>query len=180
MDRRNVRRSTANVREMCIFAMLGSLMFASKILMESLPNIHLVGMLTVTYTVVYRNRALVPLYIYVMLDGLFGGFSFWWLPYTYIWTLLWGTTMLLPKRMPYKVKVVVYSLICALHGFAFGALYAPVQALIFKLNFEQTVAWIIAGLPYDLIHGLSNLGLGLLIVPLSELLTKLSYGNKLK
>ena len=180
MDRRNVRRSTANVREMCIFAMLGSLMFASKILMESLPNIHLVGMLTVTYTVVYRNRALVPLYIYVMLDGLFGGFSFWWLPYTYIWTLLWGATMLLPKRMPYKVKVVVYSLICALHGFAFGTLYAPVQALIFKLNFEQTVAWIIAGLPYDLIHGLSNLGLGLLIVPLSELLTKLSYGNKLK
>ena len=160
--------------------MLGSLMFESKILMESLPNIHLVGMLTVTYTVVYRKRALVPIYIYVMLDGLFAGFSFWWLPYTYIWTLLWGITMLLPKRMPNKVKVVVYSLICAFHGFVFGVLYAPVQALLFGLNFEQTVAWIIAGLPYDMIHGFSNLGLGLLIVPLSELITKLSYGNKLK
>lgn len=168
------------MRDICVFAMLGALMFASKKIMEVLPNIHLLGLLTVTYTVVYRKRALVPIYLYVMLEGLFSGFNFWWLPYTYIWTLLWAITMILPRNMPKKLKYIVYSMICALHGFAFGTLYAPAQALMFGLNFKQTVAWIIAGLPYDMIHGFSNLGLGLLAVPLAELLEKLSHRSHVK
>ena len=171
------RTNTVNIREMCIFAMLGAVMFASKVIMEALPNIHLLGVLTVTYTVVYRRRALVPIYLYVVLNGLFAGFNFWWLPYTYIWTILWAITMILPRRMPKKLACVVYCVLCALHGFAFGTLYAPAQALMFGLNFEQTIAWIIAGLPYDFIHGISNLGLGLLVLPLSELLEKLSKGR---
>ena len=154
--------------------MLGAIMFASKVIMEALPNIHLLGMLTVTYTVVYRKKALIPIYVYVMLNGLFAGFNLWWLPYTYIWTILWGIAMLLPRKMPKRVAYIVYSVICALHGFAYGTLYAPAQALMFGLNFEQTVAWIIAGIPFDLIHGFSNLGLGFLVVPLAELLTRLS------
>ena len=32
--------------ELAIFPMLGAIMFCSKILMEALPNIHIVGMLT--------------------------------------------------------------------------------------------------------------------------------------
>lgn len=175
MARDNLRRGSVDVREMCIFAMLGAVMFASKVIMEALPNIHLLGMLTVTYTLVYRNKALIPIYLYVILDGLFSGFNLWWMPYTYIWTILWGITMLLPRKMPKKCAYAVYSLVCALHGFAFGTLYAPAQALMFGLNFEQTVAWIISGIPFDLIHGFSNLGLGFLVVPLSELLDRLSH-----
>ena len=149
-------------------------MFASKIVMEGLPNIHLLGVLTIVYTIVYRKKALIPIYVYVMLNGLFAGFNFWWLPYTYIWTLLWGATMLLPSKMPRKVSIIVYSAICSLHGFLYGILYAPAQALMFGLNFKQAVAWVIAGFPFDIIHGVSNLALGLLIVPLSEILSKLS------
>ena len=56
-------------RDMVIFAMLGTLMFCSKIAMETLPNVHLLGMLTMVYTIVYRYRALIPVYIYVILVG---------------------------------------------------------------------------------------------------------------
>ena len=154
--------------------MLGTLMYCSKVIMSVLPNIHLLGMLTMTYTVVYRAKALIPIYIYVMLDGLFSGFNFWWLPYLYIWTILWAITMRLPKKMPLKIAAIVYPIICALHGFAFGTLYAPAQALMFGLNFEQTVAWIIAGIPFDVIHGVSNIFTGMLVIPFSELMKKLS------
>ena len=177
MNRNFVRQGSLDVREMCIFAMLGSVMFASKVIMEALPNIHLLGMLTITYTLVYRKKALIPIYLYVVLNGLFAGFNLWWLPYTYIWTILWGITMLLPQNMPRKMQFIIYPIICAIHGFAFGTLYAPAQALMFGLNLRQTFAWIISGLPFDLIHGFSNLGLGFLIVPLSNLLRKLSSKN---
>ena len=161
---------------MVIFAMLGTLMFCSKIILEVLPNIHLLGMLTIVYTVVYRKKALIPIYIYVFMNGLFAGFNMWWVPYLYIWTLLWGATMLLPKHMPKGVAAVVYPLLCALHGILFGVLYAPAQAVMFGLNFEQMLAWIAAGLPFDLLHSAGNFAAGLLILPLSELLRRLDRG----
>jgi energy-coupling factor transport system substrate-specific component len=169
------RNSQLNqVREMCIFAMLGTLMFCSKIIMEVLPNIHLLGMLTMVYTIVYRKKALIPIYIYVLLNGLFAGFSVWWIPYLYLWTVLWAVTMLLPRKMSKKAACIVYPIVCSLHGFAFGILYAPAQALFFGLDFEKTVAWILSGAPFDVVHGIGNLIAGLLVVPLSEMLKKLT------
>ena len=146
--------------------MLGALMYMSKWLMEFLPNIHLIGVFIVAITVVYRKKALYPIYIFVLVTGLLGGFSTWWVPYIYIWTVLWGATMLLPKNMPKKIAPIVYMVVCSLHGFLYGILYAPAQALLFGLDFEGTLTWIAAGFPFDITHGISNFLCGILIVPL--------------
>ena len=161
-----------NVKEVAVFGMLGALIFALKKVMEFAPNVHLVGVFIIAMTVVYRKKALYPLYIYIFLDGLFGGFSTWWVPYLYIWTILWGVTMLLPKNMNKKIEPFVYMVICSLHGFLFGTLFAPMQALFFNLDFNGTIAWIVAGLPYDAIHGVSNFFCGLLIVPIITVLKR--------
>ncbi len=161
-----------NIKEIAVFGMLGAMMFASKMLMEVLPNIHLLGVFTIATTVVYRQKALYPIYIYVILNGLFSGFNVWWVPYMYIWTILWGATMLLPKNMPKKAKPFIYMGLCSLHGFLFGILYAPAQAIFFGLSFKATVAWVISGLPFDLIHGVSNLICGVLIYPIIAVLKK--------
>ncbi len=168
------RKVGLTIFEMALFAMFGALMFGSKKIMEFLPNIHLLGMFTITFTVVYRTKALVPIYIYVFLDGLISGFNAWWVPYLYIWTLLWGVVMLLPRNMQRKWAVIVYPLICSVHGFLFGILYSPVQALMFGLDFRQMLVWIMSGIPFDVVHGISNFIAGLLIYPLSQLLKKLS------
>lgn len=152
-------------REVVVFAMLGAVMYASKIIMELAPNIHLLGVFTIAYTVVYRKKALYPIYTYVILNGMLCGFATWWIPYLYIWTVLWGAVMLLPKNMPKKLQPAVYMSVCAAHGFLFGTLYAPLQALLYGLNLKGMIAWIAAGLPWDLMHGVSNFFCGILIVP---------------
>ena len=91
--------------------MLGTIMFVSKIVMEALPNIHLLGTLTMTYTVVYRKKALIPLYVYVFLNGLYAGFSLWWVPYLYIWTILWGITSQIFYVVHYLVIRIVIKFI---------------------------------------------------------------------
>ena len=161
------------IRDTVIFAMLGAIMFCSKLVMELLPNIHLIGTLTMIYTLVYRKKALYPIYIFVILTGLYGGFGLWWAPYLYIWTILWGVTMLLPKNLDNKLGAFIYPLVCSLHGLIYGILYAPAQALMFGLDFDGMIAWIIAGFPFDLLHAGGNLVAGLLIIPLSKLLKKL-------
>ncbi len=146
-------------------------MYASKMIMEVAPNVHLLGVFTIAFTVVYRKKALYPIYIYVLLNGIFCGFATWWIPYLYLWTVLWGATMLLPKRIPEKLRPLVYMLLCAAHGFLFGTLYAPAQALLYGLNFQKMIAWIITGLPWDFVHGVSNFFCGILIVPIVKILT---------
>ena len=158
---------------MIIFSMLGAIMFCSKLLMDALPNIHLIGALTMTYTLVYRKKALYPIYIFAILTGLYGGFGLWWVPYLYIWTILWGITMLLPKKLEDKFGAIIYPIVCALHGLAYGTLYAPAQAILFGLDFEGMIAWIVAGFPFDIIHAVGNLVAGLLTIPLVKLLRKL-------
>ena len=158
------------IKEIVLFGMLGGLIFALKLAMEPFPNIHLVGVLIVAITVVYRAKALYPLYLFIFIFGLYYGFSVWWLPYLYIWTVLWGAVMLLPKNMPPKIAPVVYIAVCGLHGFLYGVLYAPAQVLLMGFNFEQTLAWIAAGFPFDITHGISNILCGVLIMPIIKVL----------
>ena len=166
-----MKNGQLTIREMAVFAMLGALMYASKMIMEVAPNVHLLGVFTIAFTVVYRKKALYPIYTYVLLNGIFCGFATWWIPYLYLWAVLWGATMLLPKRIPEKLRPLVYMLLCAVHGFLFGTLYAPAQALLYGLSFQKMIAWIISGLPWDFVHGVSNFFCGILIVPIVKILT---------
>lgn len=164
------------IREITIFSMLGAVMYVSKIVMEFLPNVHLLGVFTIAFTVIYRKKALYPVYIFVLLLGMFNGFNAWWIPHLYLWTVLWAATMLLPVNMPKKVRTIAYMLINAAHGFLYGTLYAPAQAVMFGLDFEKTIAWIVAGLPWDAVHGISNFVCGLLIIPIISVLRMAENG----
>jgi len=150
-------------------------MFMSHVVLMGIPNIGFIGLFIAAFTITYRVRALIPIYVYVMLYGVFYGFLTW-IPYLFVWLPLWGMFMLAGRfDLPVKVKIPLYMVLCALHGLSFGTLYAPFSALLFGIPFrlETMIAWIIAGFPYDIAHALGNLAAGVLIVPLTELLKKL-------
>lgn len=157
-----------------LYAMLGAMMYASKWVLQALPNIHLIGFFIMAFTAVYRAQALIPIYVFVFLCGIFDGFGAWWVPYLYIWTILWGITMLIPpKIIGSKWGYFVCPLVNGLFGLLFGVLYAPGQALIYGFNFEQTLAWIGTGLIFDVYHCVGNFAAGFLVPPFVLLMLKL-------
>ena len=160
------RKSFLTLKEIVLFGLFPAMIYASQLVMSALPNIHLTGMLIMLMTLLFRWKALIPLYVYVMLMGITNGFNLWWFPYLYIWTVLWGMTMLIPKKIPYKWGAIVFPIVCSLHGFLYGILYAPAQILIFHLNKENAILWILNGIPYDILHGISNLIMGTMVLPL--------------
>lgn len=171
---RRRRKALLAIREIVIFGMLGALMMVSDVMMNIVPNVHLVGVMIVVLTVVYRWKALFPLYVYVLLIGLAEGIGMWWIPYLYIWTVLWGMVMLLPKRMPKPIAAVVYALVCGLHGFSFGFLWVPSQMLLMSFSWEQALVWWQFGFfTADIPHGIGNLVGSILVVPLVTLIRKL-------
>lgn len=163
------------LRDLCVFTILGTLLFVLKLVMEPLPNIHLTAMLIMVYTTVFRSKAIIPLYVFVAIscvEALASGNILWWIPYLYIWLFPYFATLLIPKSLNKKILTPVYMCVCALHGFLYGTLYAPAQALMFGMNFKAMCSWIIAGLPFDAIHGISNFFVGSLVYPLSKTLGK--------
>ena len=167
-------RKGLSIFELVLLPVLGVLMFVSKLMMEFLPNIHLVGMFIIVYTLVYRWKALIPIYVYVFLLLFISGLSPWWVPNLYTWAVLWGITMLLPRRMPRWLCGIVYPAVCALHGLLYGVLYAPAQALMYGMNWQGMIAWIVAGLAFDITHCIGNLLAGMLIIPMVALLQRLN------
>ncbi len=166
-------RNKLSVHEMALFAMFAALMFISKAIMQFLPNVHLVGMFVVLLTSLYRVRALIPIYLFVVLDAIFFGIAPWSAPYIYVWAVLWGMVMLIPKSTPKWLQAILFPIVCSLHGFLFGVLCAPLFAVLTKLNFSGMIAWIVAGFSFDIIHGISNLFAGMLVLPLREVILKI-------
>ncbi len=160
------------LKDIAILSLLAALMCVGDFAMEWLPNVHFVGVLIVVTAVVYRKYALLPIFVYWIVLGFVEGFTLWWIPKLYVWILLWGGIMLIPKKLSPKTKNILYVAICSLHGFlSFGVLYAPAQALIAGLDFKGMLAWIVVGIPFDITQGIGNLILGtILIYPMVKIL----------
>ena len=167
------KRTLLTIYEIAVFGMLGALMMVSDLLMNIIPNVHLVGVMIVVITVVYRWKALFPIYVYVLLIGLSEGAGLWF-TYCYVWAILWGMTMLLPKRMPKWLAPIAYALVCGLHGFAFGFLLIPYQMALISIPLKQALVWWQFGfLTADIPHGIGNLVGSTLVVPMVTLIRKL-------
>ncbi len=175
----STQKAKLSVAEITVFAMLGALMYLGDVMLEMLPNIHLVGVLTVAYTVVFRKKALIPIYLYVFITLITNGFGVWGLPYLYVWAILWGIVMLLPKKMPIWLACIIYPIVCMLHGLSFGTLYAPAHAIIMGLDFKGMITWIITGFSFDITHAIGNFCGGLLIVPLTLFLKQMKKKAKI-
>ena len=168
-----VSKHVKKIEEMVLFALFGAIMYLSAQI-DIVPNAHQLGLFIAAFTVVYRFKALIPLYVYVFLEGLFGGFNLWWYPYLYVWTVLWLLIMLIPRNIPEWAAAIAIAVLSALHGLGFGLLYMPYQCYVFfHGKWDFAYIWLLNGLPFDTVHAISNFVSSFLAIPLVLLLCKL-------
>ena len=154
------KRSGFSTRELVLYGLLGGLMTASQVAMAALPNIHIVGVLVLLCAQIFGLRALYPVYIFVTLEILIFGMGLWAINYLYVWAILVLIGVVLKKihagRLGWAVAAGVF-------GMLFGALCAIPH--FFIGGWSMAFAYWISGIPYDLIHGVANLALTLILLP---------------
>lgn len=156
------------VREMCLLAVFGALMFGTQLAMASLPNIHLVAMFIILAAILFSWKAMYSVAVFVMLEGLIFGFGIWWASYLYIWPIL--VVIAVPFRA--NDSALFWAVVAGLHGLCFGALCAI--PYLFIGGWEAAVSYWIAGIPFDLMQCAGNFVLTLLLLnPLKKLSLKL-------
>ena len=157
------------LRDLVVLALLGSLMFASQVVMASLPNVHIVAVLLIVTTLYFRWRALYAVFVFALLEGLIYGFGIWWVSYLYTWPLLVAATVLLGR----SESPLFWAVIAGIFGLCFGALCALPYLL--AGGWAAAVSYWIAGIPFDLIHCASNFATTLVLFrPLYRVMGRLT------
>jgi energy-coupling factor transport system substrate-specific component len=164
-----LKKNKLTVRELCLFSVLGSLTFAAKYAMSSLPNIEPVSLMVMLFAVTFGLKAVFPIYLYVAMEILFFGIGLWNVNYLYIWAVL-GFAAYALRSMEHPLGWAVLS---GGFGLLFGALCAPVDVAMGGLSYAGA-KWI-SGIPFDLAHCAGNFVIALvLFVPMRKLLCKLA------
>lgn len=166
-----MKNSKLSLREVVLFGVLGALTFALQVVMAMLPNIEPVSLLVMLFAVVFGWKALYPIYIFVVMEILFYGFSLWNVYYLYVWAILAVAAIFLQK----SEQPLIWALLSAVFGLLFGALCGIVD--IFIGGFSYAVTKWVSGIPFDVTHCIGNFVIALLLfAPLRKLLTRL-YRN---
>lgn len=155
-------------RQAALFGLLGGLLFAAKMAMAPLPNIEPVSLLVMLYAVCFSWRGLYAVYVYVLLEYAVWGLHLWSVCYLYVWLALFCAAWLL-RRMESSLGW------AALGGF-FGLGFGGLCALTYWAagGWTAALAWWLAGIPADLLHGAGNFVISLaLFSPLRRLFDRL-------
>ena len=176
------KRAHDSLRDAIIFALFAAMMVSTKLLMNAFPNIHLIAMFTILLTRFYRAKALIPIYLFGLIDGIVEGFFLSiWVMHSYIWLILWLWAMLIPKNTPHIAEIFIYPVLGALHGALYGILSSPPAYLFFipssSWSWQSYTAYIVSGLPYDGLHAVGNFCACMLVLPLLDLMRMLRKKN---
>ena len=160
--------SAINLRDLTALSVFAALMIAFQVALAGLPNIELVTLFIILVTLHYGKKALLSVAVFVLAEGLIYGFHLWWISYCYVWPVLVLTVLLLKKWS--------HPLLWAVAGGFFGLFFGTLCSVpeFIAGGWGAGFGYIIAGIPFDLIHCISNAVLiGLLFYPLNRLLTRI-------
>lgn len=152
-----MQRAKPQLLRLCLMALMGVLLVASKEALAFLPNIELVTLLIVLFTLTFGRLSIGAVAVFLLLQGLLYGFGFWWVMYLYIWPLL-ALLAWLFRRMKHAWQWAVFT---GLFGLGFGALCSLFYLTMW--DFPKIISWVIAGFPFDCAHAAGNFILTLLL-----------------
>ena len=161
-------KAPLTIRELILFGILGSMIFAMKLAMAGLPNIEPVSLCILIFGVVFGYKALYPVFVYVILEVLCFGLGIWNVYYLYVWPLLVLVAIFLREMK----QPLAWALVSGVFGLLFGALCGIADAFLGGVAFAVT-KWA-SGIPFDIAHCVGNFCIALVLFkPLRELLERL-------
>lgn len=156
------------IREILLLGLLSAILIIVQVALAVLPNIELVSLLVIVYTLVLGKKAFFPIYVFVIAEGIIYGFGLWWISYLYIWAILAAAVLLLRKNE----QPLFWAVVSGIYGLLFGALSAI--PYLFMGGIGTAAAYWVSGIIFDLLHCAGNaVAAALLFKPSYKLLKKL-------
>jgi energy-coupling factor transport system substrate-specific component len=141
-----------SVKRLVRIAMLGASLYVAQLALAVLPNVEIVSLLIVIFTLLFGRDAVHISLVYVMFTGFHWGFGLWWATYLFVWPLFSLTVGKLAGMVGDNWHT--WAFVLAVFGLAFGALFAV--PYIFVVSPKYALTYWIAGIPWDVTHCVAN------------------------
>ena len=165
---RETKDRALSIRDIALLGMLVATLEVGKIALNAVPNVEIVTLLIILYTLQFGRKTIYAVIVFVLLECAMWGIGLWTIMYMYIWPLLAVVVCFLRKID----SVWFWSIFAGIYGMLFGA-FSSIVYLVMG-GFKTAFAWWIAGIPWDLIHGLSNLVIMLVLYkPISNVMKRI-------
>lgn len=157
------------VKDIALIGILSATITAGKLALSFLPNIEVVTLLFIVYTIVFgMRRSLMIAFVFSTIEIFLYGFSTWLLVYYFIWPLLILLTNLLRQKVRSEY---VFATLAGLFGLSFGLFFAIVESFFYGIMYG--ISYWVKGIPLDILHGVSNFIIVILLYkPLVDVLLK--------
>jgi energy-coupling factor transport system substrate-specific component len=156
------------LREILLFGLFGAILIIVQVALAILPNIELVSLLIIVYTLVLGKKVFFPICVFVIGEGLIFGFGLWWINYLYIWAMLAAAVLLLRNNE----HPLFWAIVSGIFGLLFGALSAIPYLFIGGIG--AAVAYWVNGIIFDLLHCAGNaVAAALLFTPSYKIMKRL-------
>ncbi len=166
--------NSLDVYDIVLVGILSATLTAGKMALAFVPNVEIVTLLFILYTVTLGlKKALLTAIIFSTIEIFIYGFSTWILGYYFIWPALILITWVLRKTVNSEYG---YAIIGGLFGLCFGMFFAVFESIFY--GWAYGFSYWVRGIPMDILHGVSNFIVILLLYkPLSKILKKCKAGK---
>ena len=148
------RRARLTARDIALVGVMVAVIECCKFALMHIPNVELTSFWIVIFTLFLGRRIFLAIPVFILVEGAVFGFGIWWVMYLYAWPLLALAVLLLKRAVSGAVG---WAMVSGLFGLMFGALcaisYIPISGM------SGAVAWWVAGIPWDILHGVANFAL---------------------
>ena len=169
--------NNAKARDVALVGIMIAVIEAAKLSLAAIPNVELTSFLVIMFTLYFGKKAFFAIPGFVLIEVMIFGFEPMWVTaYMYVWPVLFLLTLLV-RRFKGTFNM---ALLSGLYGLMFGFLCSfPYLFLTTSLNptagLKSAITWWIAGIPFDVIHGVSNFLIMLVLFnPVSRVLERVN------
>lgn len=152
------REKKLTIEDIALMGMMVAVIEACKLAMAFLPNIELTSFWIIMFTLLFGWRIVFVIPVFILVEGAVYGFGLWWVMYLYAWPLLALAAWLCRRQE----SMWFWSFLSAMFGFLFGFLCAIPYVAIgtadsgLRGGLYAGFTWWVAGIPFDIAHGVGN------------------------
>ena len=138
------------IKDTALVGLMVAFIEAAKFVMAGIPNVELTSFLLIIFSLFLGKRIYFAIPVFILIEGAVFGFGLWWIMYLYAWPLL----VVLTRTLGKKLDCFGLAMLSGAFGLLFGAMCAV--PYIFLGGFKAAFLYWVAGIPFDIVHGVAN------------------------
>lgn len=151
-------KASLAIKDITLIGMMVAIIEVCKVALAWAPNIELTTFWLIMFTLFFGNKIVFVVPVFILIEGAMYGVQLWWIMYLYAWPLLVLITWIFRKQQ----SVWFWCGLSCVFGLSFGFLCSFPYVAIgtvdggIRNGLYAGFTWWIAGIPWDILHGVGN------------------------